>query len=89
MKVSFSSSSLSSIECKDSSVPSVFKVSVVKKKKIVLQISRQSPSKIPVKELFLVDIKDYSEMNSFIGIFQSLYLFFRKFQGNILNKALE
>ena len=76
MKVSFSSSSLSSVECKDSSVPSVFKVSVVKKKTIVLQISRQSPSKIPVKEFFLGNIKDYSEMNSFIDIFTRLIFVF-------------
>ena len=36
MKVSLSSSSLSSVQCKDSSVPSVFKVPFVGKKKVVL-----------------------------------------------------
>ena len=94
MEVLFSSSSLSSFECKDSSVSSVFKVSVVRKKKVVLQISRQSPFKIPVKEFFLGNIKDYSEMSSFIDIFQGFYLFFRKFQGtlftaNLLNKPFK
>ena len=76
MKVSFSSSSLSSVECEDSSVSSVFKVSVVRKKNVVVQISRQNPFKIPVKEFFFGNIKDSSEMSSFIDIFQGLYLFF-------------
>ena len=87
MKVSFSSSSLSSAECKDSSVLSVFKVSVVREKKVVLQISRQSPFKIPVKEFFLGNTKDYSEISSFIDIFQGLYLFFRKFQSTFSQKT--
>ena len=73
---------------------SVFKVSVVRKKKVVLQISRQSPFKITIKEFFLSNIKDYSEMSSFIDTFQGLYLFFRKFQGrffteNLLNKPFK
>ena len=87
MKVSLSSSSLSSAECKDSSVLSVFKVSIVRKKKVVLQISRQSPFKIPVKEFFLGNTKDYSEMSSFIDIFQGLFLFFRKFQSTFSQKT--
>ena len=73
MKVSFSSSSLSSVECEDSSVPSVFKVSVVRKKNVVVQISRQNPFKIPVKEFFLGNIKDSSEMSSFIDIFEDIF----------------
>ena len=99
MKVSFSSSSLSSVnsfmvKCKDSSVLSVFKVSVVRKKKVVLQASRESPFKIPVKEFVLGNIKDYSGMSSFIDNFQGLYLFYRKFQGiffteNLLNKPFK
>ena len=70
MKVSFFSFSLSSVECKNSSVPSVFKVSVVRKKKVVSQISRQIPFKIPVKEFFLGNIKGSSETSSFIDICQ-------------------
>ena len=58
MKVLVSSFSLSSVECKDSSVPSVFKDPVVGKKKLVLEISRESPFKIPVKEFFFGNIKD-------------------------------
>ena len=67
---------------------SVFKVSVVRKQKIVLQISRQSPFKITIKDFFLGNIKDYSEMSSFIDTFQGLYLFFRKFQGSIFTENL-
>ena len=88
MEVLFSSSSLSSVECKDYSVPSVFKVSVVRKKKVVSQISRQSPFKILVKEFFLGNIKDYSEMSSFIDTFQGLCLFFRIFQGTFSTENL-
>ena len=47
-----------------------------------------------VKEFFLGNIKDYSEMSSFICIFQGLHLFYRKFQvtflrKNLLNKAFK
>ena len=87
MKVSFSSSSLSSVECKDYSVLSLFKVFAVRKKKVVLQISRQSPFKIPMKEFFLNNIKDYCEISSFTDIFQGLYLFFRRFQGSFSQKT--
>ena len=67
---------------------SVFKVSVVRKKKVVIQISRPSSFKISVKEFFLGNIKDYSEMSSFIGIFQGLCLFFRMFQGTSFTENL-
>ena len=86
MKVSFSSSSLSSVECKDSSVPSVFKVFVVKKKKVVLWISRQSTFKILVKEFFFDNIKDYGEISSFIDIFQGLYLHFWEISGLLFHR---
>ena len=41
-----------------------------------------------VKEFFRGNIKDYTEMSSFIGIFQGLYLFYRKFQGTFITKNL-
>ena len=84
MKVSFSSFSLSSVECKESSVPSVFKVSVVRKKKGVLQINRQSPFQIPVKEFFFGNIKDSSKMSSFTDFFQG---FFRNFRAPFSQKT--
>ena len=57
MKVSLSSSSLSSVEFKNSSVSSAFKVSVVRKKKVVLRISRQSLFKILGRSSSLIMLK--------------------------------
>ena len=41
-----------------------------------------------VKEFFLGNIKDYSEMSFFIDIFQGLHSFYRKFQGTFFTKNL-
>ena len=40
-----------------------------------------------VKEFFLGNIKDYSEMSSFIDIFQGLHLFYKKFLGTFFTKT--